>query len=466
MIKVADNLYVSNIVKYILESNKFFKDYENKEKLEKLISEKKEDLKEVFKTFEDFKNNVSREHLGKFVNLRGLENFISKLSVKDAYSANIAKYILECNAFLKSHENQEDLEELIFAKKNDLKKVFKTSKDFKNKVSKERLKKLVNLGGLESFISKLSVKDAYSSNIAKYIFENNRFLKSHENAEDLEELIFKKKNDLKKVFKTSEDFKNGVSKEHLEKLVNLRGLESFISKPSEMKKALRPRMPLPNEEKIPEAPMRMDVFKEASTDDRKYATAIAAVIINNNPSLKQYLKTVPEEKVNFEKNRKQIEYAVLTCKNLKLLKETYKNSYEFLMNAGIDIFDNNETPKDVTKSLNTIINILKKQRRPSNLSSIEKTYLEDARKFIEMKSQFPNRVRNLNDICRFVEKNIEVLSKTYPKFKEIQNDKIYKFLKDSSLSTFEKFQQKFIDVFEIAYNKKLKPVKINAFKRY
>ena len=83
-----------------------------------------------------------------------------------------------------------------------------------------------------------------------------------------------------------------------------------------------------------------------------------------------------------------------------------------------------------------------------------------------MKSQFPNRVRNLNDICRFVEKNIEVLSKTYPKFKEIQNDKIYKFLKDSSLSTFEKFQQKFIDVFEIAYNKKLKPVKINAFKRY
>ena len=449
MIKVAGN-YVSNIVKYILESNKFFKDYENKEKLEKLISEKKEDLKAVFKTFEDFKNNVSRERLGKFVNLRGLENFISKLSVKDAYSVNIAKYIFECNAFLKSHENQEDLEELIFAKKNDLKKVFKTSKDFKNKVSKERLKKLVNLRGLDSFISKLSVEDVYSANIAKYIFECNAFLKSHENQEDLEELIFSRKNDLKKVFETPEDFKNNVSAESLEKLVNLRGLNSFISN------LIKPP-------KVPKAPMVPDKILGVSPDDRKYATSIASVIINCNSALKQYSKVVPKEKINSEKNREQIIYAVLTCKNLKFLKENFKNSREFLMNANIDLFHNNKTPKDVTTSLNVIIDKLKKEKRVSKLSGSENNYLKQARNFIEMKSQFPNRVRNLNDICRFVEKNIKVLSKKYPEFKKIKDDKIYKYLTKSSLTTFEKFQKEFIDIFDTAYDEKLKPIKINAF---
>lgn len=265
---------------------------------------------------------------------------------------------------------------------------------------------------------------------------------------------------------------------------------------AEMKKNARPPMPLPNAKKIPsppthkpqlkksvavptkskplvpsfkpkpKAPMIPDKILGVSPDDRKYATVIASVIINCNSALKQYKKVVPKEKVNSEKNKEQIIYAVLTCKNLKLLKKTYKNSREFLMNADIDIFHDNKTPKDVTTSLNVIIDKLKKEKRTSNLSSMEKTYLEDAHKFIEMKSQFPNRVRNLNDICRFVEKNIKVLSETYPKFKEIRDDKIYKFLKDSSLSTFEKFQQKFIDVFEIAYKEELKPVKTNALKRY
>ncbi len=374
------------------------------------------------------------------------------IKVAGNYVSDIVKYILESNNFFKNYENKEKLEELIFAKKNDLKKFFKTSKDFKNKVSKERLDKFINLRGVENFISKLSVKDAYSSGIVKYILKNNNHFKSAIQQEDLEELISSRKNDLKKVFETPEDFKNGVSKERLEKLVNLRGLDSFISTLITSNKT----------PKVPKAPM---LSLGASPEDRKYATVIASVIINCNSALKQYKKVVPKEKVNSEKNKEQIIYAVLTCKNLKFLKENFKNSSEFLMNADIDIFHDNKTPKDVTTSLNVIIDKLKKEKHSSKLSGMEKKYLEKARKFIEMKSQFPNKVRNLNDICRFVEKNIKVLSKKYPEFKKIQDDKIYKFLKDSSLSTFEKFQQKFIDVFDIAYKEELKPVKTNALSR-
>ena len=206
-----------------------------------------------------------------------------------------------------------------------------------------------------------------------------------------------------------------------------------------------------------------DKILGVSPDDRKYATSIASVIINCNSALKQYSKVVPKEKINSEKNREQIIYAVLTCKNLKFLKENFKNSREFLMNANIDLFHNNKTPKDVTTSLNVIIDKLKKEKRVSKLSGSENNYLKQARNFIEMKSQFPNRVRNLNDICRFVEKNIKVLSKKYPEFKKIKDDKIYKYLTKSSLTTFEKFQKEFIDIFDTAYDEKLKPIKINAF---
>ena len=238
--------------------------------------------------------------------------------------------------------------------------------------------------------------------------------------------------------------------ESLEKLVNLRGLNSFISN------LIKPP-------KVPKAPMVPDEILGVSPDDRRYATSIASVIINCNSALKQYKKVVPKEKVNSEKNREQIICAVLTCKNLKFLKENFKNSKDFLMNANIDLFHDNKTPKDVTTSLNVIIDKLKKEKYSSKLSGMEKKYFEEARKFIEMKSQFPNKTKNLNDICRFVEENIEVLSKKYPEFKKIKDDKIYKYLTKSSLTTFEKFQKEFIDIFDTAYDKKLKPIKINAF---
>ncbi|MBQ6143908.1 MAG: hypothetical protein IJI84_05470 [Clostridia bacterium] len=249
---------------------------------------------------------------------------------------------------------------------------------------------------------------------------------------------------------------------------------------AEMEKTLRPRMPLPNEKKIPsppknkpqlkklaitvtklKAPMLPDKLLKVTPEQRKYATSIANIIINCNADLKQYKKVVPKEKVYSEKNKEQIIYAILQCKNLKTIKEKYKNSLEFLESGMIEVFHKNKTPEDVTRSLNAIIDRLKKEKRTAKLGGAGKKYLLDARNFIERKSKFPQaiKIRCLNEFCEFIEMNIKILSKTYNKFKEIVDDTdFYEALQDNSFNTFEKFQKEFIKNFKLSYKKVLKPL--------
>ncbi|MBR0423065.1 MAG: hypothetical protein IJJ04_00240 [Clostridia bacterium] len=186
------------------------------------------------------------------------------------------------------------------------------------------------------------------------------------------------------------------------------------------------------------------------SEDVKYAEAISSIIINCNVALKQY------KKVDSKKSKEKVVYAILKCKNLKFLKKTYKNSLEFLERADLNAFHEDKKPSDITKSLDFIIDELKK------LSPAENTYVLKARDFIEHKSKFPNRVQNLNDICRFIEKNVKILLKKYPKFENIEDDKdIYESLQDNKLKRFEDFQKQFMASFEAKYKIKLKSVKMN-----
>ena len=190
----------------------------------------------------------------------------------------------------------------------------------------------------------------------------------------------------------------------------------------------------------------------------KYAEAISSIIINCNAALKQYKKD------DSKKNKEQVVYAILKCKDIKLLKKTYKNSLEFLENVDLSAFHEDKIPDDVTKSLNFIIDKLKKAKSENKLNPTEKAYLLKAGEFIKIKSKFPNKAENLNYICKFIEKNIKILLKKYPKFKNIENDKdIYESLQDNKLKRFEDFQKQFITSFKLRYKIDLKPVKMNKF---
>ena len=184
--------------------------------------------------------------------------------------------------------------------------------------------------------------------------------------------------------------------------------------------------------------------------DIKYAEAISSIIINCNAALKQY------KKVDSKKNKEQVVYAILKCKNLKFLKKTYKNSLEFLEKADLDAFHEDKKPSDVTKSLDFIVDELKK------LSPAEKTYMLEARGFIKDNFEFLNKAENLDYVCKFIKRNIKIFLKKYQKFKNIESDKsLYESLQNNEMRRFEDFQKQFIKSFKSKYKVELKPVKMN-----
>ena len=328
-----------------------------------------------------------------------------------------------------------------------------------------------------------ALKDKYIVDIADYIIESNNFFtqtvrKEEELAKndpeelvfkkELTEMLFKEKKRLSEIFKTLEDFKKRVPKQRLSTLINLNSVKNFISKVINDERVQKgaPVRPLKPKTKpqvrktvtaaanessadVPKAPMVPDKLAGVTQDDRKYATAIASIIINCNSDLKQFGKA--------KENKEQIVYAVLQCKDFKKLRKTYKNSLEFLEKARIKFFHTDKTPEDVKKSLDKVLDAGPKEP----LTAQQKKYVEEAMKFVQHYSEFPSvvKTRALKEMSKFIKYNIKIFEKHFNPFKEIATASIYDELKGNKITTFKKFQEKFIKYFKLAYSGQvLKPI--------